>query len=142
MLLLSIHPKYVDAILLGEKSIELRRRKPRIKSGPMLIYASSPRMELAAEAWVESVTQAPLNLLWQAVRYEASVSRNEFDAYFNGLELGTALHLKRVRPLADTISLERLRELWQGFHPPQGFRYLREAELEAIGMTSQAKRVA
>lgn len=134
MLLLSIHPKYVDAILAGEKSIELRRQRPRISEGPALIYATSPRMELTAFAWIESVTQAPLNLLWQTARDAASVSRSEFNAYFQGLDRGTALHLARIEPLPAAIGLDRLREVWRGFHPPQGFRYLSSSDLALLGL--------
>ena len=142
MLLLSIHPKYVDAILSGRKSIELRRRRPRITSGPALIYATSPRKELAAFVRIESVTHEPLSLLWQAVRNFASVSRAEFDAYFQGLDSGTALHLKQIEPLPRTISLDRLREVWQGFHPPQGYRYISRNELVALHLTAYIKRAA
>lgn len=105
MLWLSIHPKYVDAILAGEKSIELRRRKPRISEGPALIYATSPRKELVSFAWIESVTQAPLGLLWHTAKDSASVTRSEFYDYFRGLDQGTALHLCRVEPFANAITV-------------------------------------
>lgn len=132
MLLLSIHPKYVDAILAGEKSIELRRRKPRISEGPALIYATSPRMELTAIAWIESVTKAPLGLLWQSARKSASVTRAEFNAYFRGLDFGTAIRFGQVEPLPHRIGLVELREAWQGFHPPQGYRYLDDAQISRL----------
>lgn len=138
MLWLSIHPRYVDAILAGEKSIELRRRKPRISEGPALIYATSPRMELVATAWMSSVTQEPLGPLWQTAKDSAFVSRSEFHEYFSGLELGTALHLCRVEPFASAITLERLRKLWRGFQPPQGFRYISDSELSAIGLSPES----
>lgn len=97
-----------------------------------MIYATSPRKKLAGLAWIESVTQAPLDLLWQSVRNSACVSQSEFDRYFEGLEFGTAIHLKRVRSVTNALDLKRLREIWPGFHPPQGFRYLTEAELLAL----------
>ena len=75
MLLLSIHPRYADLILSGEKTVELRRRRPRIKSGPGLIYATSPRMELVAMFRIEGVISVPLVLLWQAVRDAAGVTQ-------------------------------------------------------------------
>lgn len=132
MLWLSIHPKYVDAILAGEKSVELRRRKPRISEGPVLIYATSPRMELVASAWIGSVTHAPLDSLWKVARGSAAVSRSDFRAYFDGLSKGTGLHLERVRPLATPIGLYRLREIWEAFQPPQGFRYIDDAQITSL----------
>src|SRR4051794_32919901 len=41
--IISIHPSYADAILAGEKTIELRRRIPNISQGARLwIYATRP----------------------------------------------------------------------------------------------------
>jgi len=124
MLLLSIHPRYVDAILAGDKQFELRRRKPKIEEGPGLIYSTSPRMELAATFQVASVTRAPLKKLWQLVRESASVTRWEFDSYFHGLDTGVAIHLDDVAVLNTPVPLQVIREHWPGFQPPQGFRYV------------------
>lgn len=132
MLWLSIHPKYVDAILTGQKSIELRRRKPRISEGPALIYATSPRMELVASTWISSVTHASLDSLWKIARESAAVSRSDFLAYFDGLIKGTGLHLEQVQCFGKPIALSRLREIWHGFQPPQGFRYLDEVQLAGL----------
>jgi len=124
MLLLSIHPKHVDAILSGTKQVELRRRKPHIQSGPALIYATSPRMELAARVHVTSVVRAPLGMLWRSVREVAGVSRREFYDYLAGLDSGVAIWLSDVKPIRSPIPLSKLRTIWQGFQPPQGFCYL------------------
>ncbi len=96
-------------------------------------------MELVAFAWIESVTQAPLGLLWQTARDSASVSRSEFYEYFRGLDCGIALHLRQIEPLSSSIGLDRLREVWQGFHPPQGYRYLAESDLAALGLSPSSK---
>lgn len=134
MLLLSIRPKYVDAILAGEKRVELRRRRPRVESGRVLVYATAPRMELVATFRITGVTRAPLNLLWQSVRDIAGVSRREFDAYFEGMELGYGLHIKDVVRLNRPIPLVDLRSIWAGFHPPQGFRYITQLDFEKLGI--------
>jgi predicted transcriptional regulator len=131
-LLLSIHPKYADAILSGAKRVELRRRRPRINAGPALIYASSPRMHLIASFWVESIVRAPLRMLWQLVRDAAGVTRAEFNAYFKGLESGVAIRISNVVPLHEPIPLDELRAIWPGFHPPQGFRYLTADEIHRL----------
>jgi predicted transcriptional regulator len=124
MLLLSIHPKYVDAIMAGEKTVELRRRKPSIESGLALIYATSPRKELVASFEISSVRRTPLVLLWQAVRDSAGVSRREFYSYFAGQNTGVAIQIRKVMAFHEPIPLDDLREMWRGFQPPQGFCYL------------------
>jgi predicted transcriptional regulator len=131
MLLLSIHPRYVDAILAGSKTVELRRRRPRIESGKALIYASAPRMELVASFRVAKIVRAPLGSLWQAVRHVAGISRQEFDAYFSGLQSGVAISIADVTEFGP-VPLDDLRAAWDGFHPPQGFRYLDWSDVAAL----------
>jgi predicted transcriptional regulator len=134
MLLLSIRPKYVDTILAGEKRVELRRRSPRVKSGPALIYATAPRMELVAAFRVASVIHVPLSLLWQSVRDIAGVTRDEFDAYFHGLKSGVGIRIADVAAFRTPIPLDDLRTALKGFHPPQGFRYLDWADVAKLGI--------
>jgi predicted transcriptional regulator len=141
MLLLSIHPRYVDAILAGDKRFELRRRKPKMEKGPGLIYSTSPRMELAATFQVASVTRAPLILLWQLVRDSACVSRREFDAYFRGLDAGVAIQVADVAPLSSPVPLPTLRAHWPGFQPPQGFCYVNDAEVSRVLAAESGRKI-
>lgn len=138
MLLLSIHPKYVDSILSGAKRVELRRLRPRVSDGQALIYATSPRMELVASFQIAKVTRAPLCLLWQAVRDVAGITRREFDAYFHGLDSGVAIHIEDVAQFREPVALDTLRAAWKGFHPPQGFRYVDASDLSKV-MGRQAR---
>src|SRR6266700_1632925 len=118
MLLLSIRPKYVDAILSGAKRVELRRRRPQINCGRALIYATAPQMALVASFQVASVIRAPLALLWQSVCSVAGVSRREFNAYFDGLQSGVAIQIADLTTFRP-IPLDDLRAALNGFHPPQ-----------------------
>ena len=131
MLLLSIHPRYVDLILSGEKTVELRRRQPRIKTGQGLIYATAPRMQLSATFQISRVQVGPLELLWQLVRDRAGVSRAKFDSYFQGLTVGVGIEIGRVQEFGP-YSLAELRSAWDGFHPPQGFRYVDSSDVARL----------
>lgn len=131
MLLLSIHPKYVDLILAGEKQFELRRRKPRIKTGTAIIYASSPRMQLVATLQVSSVITGSSGMLWKVVQHSCGVTRTEFDRYFHGVERGVALRIGDVQPISP-IPLADLRAIWPGFHPPQGYLYIDQERLDKL----------
>lgn len=142
MLLLSIRPKYVDLILSGEKRVELRRRQPKIDNGLALIYSSSPTMALVASFRIESVVQVPLVLLWQSVRDVAGVSRSEFYAYFHGLQTGVAIWITDVVEFRRPIRLAELRKAWEGFHPPQSYRYVESAALNPIDIPLHIKRAA
>lgn len=134
MLLLSIHPRHVKAILSGDKRVELRRRRPRISQGEALIYSTAPQMELVATFQIQSVARQPLKLLWQSVRDIAGISRQQFDDYFCGVDAGVSIRIADVKELRRPISLNELRDAWPGFQPPQGFLYLDHAEIARLGI--------
>lgn len=120
---LSVHPRWIDAILSGHKSVELRRRPPGVSSGTeALLYSTSPVCQLVARATVETVVERPLEELWRSHGSCAAVSRREFDEYFSGRETGTAIELGEVMQLVRPVGLEALRGL--GIRPAQGWRYL------------------
>ena len=48
--LMSIRPQYAEAILSGEKTVELRRRRPSFSAGTtVLIYSSAPLQTRAGD---------------------------------------------------------------------------------------------
>ncbi len=133
MLLLSIHPRFADAIFAGTKKVELRRRAPRIAKGDeVLVYSTIPTAAVIGTFTVENVTETRLEPLWRRTRATAAVTREQFNSYFDGLETGIGIWVGQVRPFQSPISLWSLRNLWPGFHPPQGFRYLTPQEIELL----------
>ena len=65
-IIISIHPNYAEDILIGEKTVELRRRAPRIKEQTKLwIYATRPICAIVGSVVLESnVTKTP-DQLWK-----------------------------------------------------------------------------
>ena len=143
-LLLSVRPIFVDRILEGSKTAELRRVCPGVKPGQdVLIYGSSPTMALLASAVVERVeTDAP-EALWRRVRHGAGVSKAEYVSYFAGAERAAAIWLSDVLAFERRISLHELRERWPWFRPPQSYCYVR-ARIDSPNreVTSLAPRYA
>lgn len=127
--LISLHPRFADAMDNGEKTVELRRRFPVVPAGtPILIYATLPRGELYGWARVIQVHSQPISELWEAFSSRVAVTKEEFDQYFFGCERGFAVELSSFEKLANPLQLARLRASIPGFHPPQSFRYLRNRE--------------
>jgi predicted transcriptional regulator len=124
-LLLSVKPRYAEAILDGRKTVELRRTRPRIEvPTTALIYSSSPERALVGTCDVtEVVSYTPLGL-WRLLGSLSAVSYEEFRAYFTGCDMAYGLMLANVHPLSRAVALPDLRRRWQGFQPPQSFRYL------------------
>jgi len=130
-LLLSIRPKYADLIFNGYKKTELRRVRPRIKKGGIvLIYVSSPVKALMGAFQVQRVIEGTPNYIWKVVGHETGITKKEFDSYYSGLSLGFAISASKIWQLKNPIILANLKRRWIHFSPPQGYRYINLKEIE------------
>ena len=70
--------------------------------------------------------------VWQRWGSRTGLSREEFDAYFNGAGTATALSVAAVERFPEPIPLGELRIRWAEFLPPQSYRFVDSGELGAI----------
>ena len=133
-LLLSIRAEFAQRIFDGDKTVELRRRHPRVAAGDYLvIYVPAPFKCIFGVASVERVVEARIETLWRKVRYGCAVTRAEFRTYFAGVAVGYGIVLSRPARLASPLPLDMLREIQPRF-TPQGYKYLSRAGIsEALG---------
>ena len=83
--LLSIKPKFADAILKGTKIFELRRaifRNQNVRR--IVIYASHPVCRVVGRCAIEAVLALEPQKLWSLTAGGAGVDREFFDDYFRG----------------------------------------------------------
>ena len=121
-LLLSIMPRYADAIFARSKRVELRRVKPRLGPGDLvLVYVTSPRCALEGAFEVERVLTEKPAVLWKHVSHNAGVTRDEFNHYFEGRDTAYAIVVKKVWRLAP-VTLAKMRKA--RIRPPQSYHYL------------------
>lgn len=126
MIVLSLKPRFAEAILAGSKTVELRRARPNI-SGPIraLLYASSPAKALVGECVVQDVLSDDVDALCRGHCRTSSLTEEEFRRYFKGVQNGSALMLQDPLRVDRPVPLERLRTAAPaGFRPPQGFCYI------------------
>ena len=125
MIVLSLKPRFAEAILAGTKTVELRRTGPRIVVPTRgLIYATSPVRALVGTCIVTAVQSDRLAVLWRAFGSSIGLSHREFLQYFEGLDTGAALTLTAAEPFGQQIPLAELRAEPRGFRPPQNFTYV------------------
>jgi len=145
-LFLSVKPIFASRILDGTKTIELRRVRPNVVSGDVvLIYSTSPEMALLGSAQVAQILSGTPQDIWPQVLDHASVSQAQFDDYFSGATTAIGIRLRAVRRLARPIHLQELRERWPWLKPPQSFRYvdaLLDADREAVKFLRPADSAA
>jgi predicted transcriptional regulator len=133
MLFLSIHPRFVERILAGEKTIELRRRRPRSVAGDWIaIYATTPERCLSGIVQIKEVRVGGVRDMWRDARTHAGVTKEEYESYFCGTERSVAIVLANPISFLEPVSLERLREAWPNFQPPQGFGYLDDEQARFV----------
>lgn len=129
LLLLSIHPRHAAAILSGKKTVEIRRRVPKLGSGiRTLMYATSPQKAIVGGFRISEVTTDLVESLWLSMNGNIQITEGEFHDYFSGLKYANALIISEPWQLIEPITLSQLRELWPGFHPPRSFRYIRQSD--------------
>lgn len=122
-LLISIKPKYADAILQGTKTVELRRTRPNLPDGSLVIlYSSTPTRAVVGWAHLTGVREGTPIEIWEEYGSAAAIDEPDYDAYFAGTHRAFALELDSVVAAVQPISLEVIRSI--GIQPPQSWRYV------------------
>jgi predicted transcriptional regulator len=96
VLLLSIRPRFVELILDGRKTVELRRAPIVRDISHVVMYATRPVKKVVGWFEVADVERASPQLLWRRHGTTSGLSRREFFAYFEGADQGTAIQIGRV----------------------------------------------
>ncbi len=118
--LLSIRPRFAEAILRGEKRYEFRRTVFSHEVSVVLVYVTTPVQRVVAEFDVVSVISEALPVLWRRTRTLAGIDEDTFYEYFNGRERGHAIAIGDVR-VFDRPFCPKKR---LGIRPPQSFAYI------------------
>lgn len=125
--LLSIKPEYVERIFDGTKRYEFRRRpygNTQVKT--VVVYATMPVGKIVGEFDVDSILGETPDKLWRRTAAQSGISRDFFDAYFEGRDIAYALKIGDVRRYVKPISPETV---LTKFTPPQSYMYLSEGPL-------------
>jgi predicted transcriptional regulator len=132
-LFLSLRPRFVELLLKGEKTVELRRVRPSVTEGTLvLLYASSPTMQLVGQAHVGEICSASLGKIWRDYGHATGIARHEYDEYFTGAAQAVAITLLDIQRLSIPRPLTDLRHRLAGFQPPQSYRYLDRRQVAAL----------
>lgn len=122
-LVISIQPKWSRLIRLGRKTIELRRRFPRLPVGAVAyLYESSPTCSLTAMLRIGTIHELPIEDLWRLHGAASCVDENHFADYYQGRPIGFGIELAECLPLAEPLSLTELRSEF-AFTAPQSWAY-------------------
>jgi predicted transcriptional regulator len=140
-LLISVRPRFAEMIFAGTKTVELRRVRPRVKAHELVfMYVSAPTMALRGAFEVSQVLHDSVSGLWESVKGNAGLTKEEFEKYFAGKAEGYAIVIRNVWKLPNPVRLARLRKERGGFSPPQSYHYICRHDFARIaGMTGMLK---
>ncbi len=119
--LLSIHPRFAEAILSGTKRVEFRRRGFRRDITVVAIYATKPIGKVIGWFEVEGIDQLHPNELWTRFQNCAGIEHREFAEYYRDRSEGFAIRVRKAERLARSRGLDQVTNLTS---PPQSFAYL------------------
>ena len=126
-ILMSIKPQYVEMIVSGRKTVEIRKNAARASAGARIwIYATSPRQQVVASARLKAVAVATPAEIWGTFGDRTGIDRAEFDAYVRQAEVVSALCLTEVTSLDPPLCP---RDEVPAFRPPQSYTFVHDAEL-------------
>jgi len=118
--LISIHPRFANAILDGTKQVEFRKVGFKRSITHVLLYATAPICHVIGFVEVSEIDERSPAALWRRYREVAGIERREFFEYYEGKSTGFALKIRRPQRLARPFTLA---ELHRGATPPQSFLY-------------------
>ena len=119
--LLSIRPKYVEAIINGNKRYEFRKVIFKNNVATVYIYSTSPKKRIVGNFQVGDIIEDHPSNLWERFKDQSGIEHSEFFRYFNGRDRGFAIEIEKLNRFERPIDPK---ELFPGFVPPQSFRYI------------------
>lgn len=96
-MLLSINPEHVENILLGIKRFEFRKVRCKSEVDKIIIYATSPVMQVVAEAEVTEIIEDNVQAVWNLTSEFAGISYDFYEKYYEGKEKAIAYKLGKVK---------------------------------------------
>jgi predicted transcriptional regulator len=117
--LMSIHPKYAEAILVGTKRYELRRARPNFLPGTIVwLYATKPRGAIVGCFESGEILSGPPQTMWRSIGSDLGIESKAFRAYVSGCERVFAIEIREARPAQNDLPMP------PGLIPPQSYMYL------------------
>lgn len=120
--LLSIRPKYVNAIMTGVKRYEFRRVVFKRKGIVFIyIYSTSPVNKIVGLCQIEKIIKGSPKEIWNRCCKHAGISKMDFFNYFRSLPVAYALKIKNAQRFHHEINPH---SCIHNFRAPQSFYYV------------------
>ncbi|MGD0638677.1 MAG: hypothetical protein ABSA72_11635 [Nitrososphaerales archaeon] len=120
--LLSVRPRYAEAILAGQKKYEFRKAWPRQKSGQkVFIYTTAPVRKIVGSFVAGNVIEDHPASLWKRYRSKGGIEEQAFFDYFGSRSIGYAIEISELEVFDVPLEPE---DRIPGFVAPQSYMYI------------------
>lgn len=132
--LLSIRPKYAEAIMKGGKKYEFRKSGFRKKDQMDIayVYSSLPVGKIVCAFKIDKIIEDTPARLWERFGTKGGIDEEEFFAYYGSGKVGVAMKIGELRSFIDPVEP---RTLISNFRPPQSFAYMSSDTLRSLGLS-------
>ena len=131
-LLLSVKPRFAKSILDGTKVAEIRRQRPAVQPGTLvIIYATRPIGAIVGTARISDVSYGSPDDMWAHHHMHVGIGKSDFDSYLAGASVAYILQLAEVQRLVPLLTLEQMQKV-TSFQPPQSYRYVNRSMLRDL----------
>lgn len=125
--LISIKPKYVNRILSGAKTVEIRRRRVNLEKGTRLwIYSTLPEGKIGSVGWIKSIEVSNSDDIWNKYSQQMGITYSEYCNYVCGAKEVSAINIENIKEVSPAPTLDSLRSTIGKFYPPQFFSRINE----------------
>lgn len=126
--LLSINPEHVANIFSGLKTYEFRRKVfARKDVTTVVVYCTMPIGKIVGEFDIDCIIEKRPDNLWEETSSGSGISKQFFDTYFEGREIGYALKIGEVRAYEAYVDPS---DILDNFTPPQSYMYMNHERLK------------
>lgn len=118
---MSVHPRYAEAIMAGRKKVEFRKRPLAEDVGLVWVYATAPVQLIVGYFEVGATVTAAPRSLWRRFSRVGCIDRVDFDRYYANSVVGSGIQIEVATRLAVPMPIG---ELLPSGVPPQSFAYV------------------
>lgn len=118
--LLSIKPKYANAILTGQKRVEFRKLAFKREIERVYIYSSAPEQRIIGYFTIDDIVSDTPKKLWREFNAVGSITEEDFFEYFADKEIGYSIKIKEVTRFTKS---KNPKKIFENFVPPQSYMY-------------------
>ncbi|HLP48233.1 MAG TPA: hypothetical protein VK469_19980 [Candidatus Kapabacteria bacterium] len=132
--ILSIKPKFAEAIFTGKKEVEFRKILFKKDVDKVLVYSTAPVQKIVGYFTIAYIVESSPDQLWQWFGKIGYITEEEFFKYYRNTQKGYSLCIATANKFKKGIDPHVLVER---FTPPQSFCYY-EGEVDSASHCTTA----